>query len=142
MVEEKKDPVQVLRNRRKASGIAVWAFIVIGFAIMVAGITWANGVSTFVDEKHLTTPDIPLKDAENATYSFTAKEANDLAESMFVVFFATTIVFVAIGYTILVMNPRERELHKIHCKILDYGPVKFCHECGMNMKKMDKYKDE
>jgi len=50
----------------------------------------------------------------------------------------------AIGYAILFVNPGERELHRAHCPPIRGSPEdypKYCPECGMDLKKMEKYKD-
>jgi hypothetical protein len=111
---------------------------------MVSAIAWNVGVQTFWDDKHLTTPEIPLKDAENATYQFTQKEMTYQGLTMLVVILIGLAV-IAIGYAMIFVNPGERELHMAHCPPIHAMPgdyPKYCPECGMDMKKMQKYKDD
>jgi hypothetical protein len=140
MVEEKKDKVQVLRDRRRASRGATFWLIAAGFVALFVGIAFNAGVSTFEDTKHLSTPNIPLKDAQNATYSFTAKEVKDQGLMVLLVCALVAVALVAAGYTILFVNPGERELHMVHCKGSTEG--NYCPECGMNLKKMEKHKQD
>jgi len=145
MAEEKqKDLVQVLRTRRKNSKSASQWAIVLGFFILVSALAWNVGAQTFWDDEHLTTPDIPLKDSDNATYSFTENEVTHQGlVLLFLVFLGGSVI--AIGYAMLFVNPGERELHRVHCPPIHATPgdyPKYCPECGMDLKKMEKYKND
>ncbi len=138
MTNEKKDLVQELRTHRRVSDAASnWA-VIIGFALMLMTVAGMLGTQTFVDQKHLSSPNIPLKDARNATYTFTARAAANAVYLWFVPF-SVGVGAIVVGLTITVVNPGPRKFHKVHCK--GEGEMRYCQECGLELKKLETYKD-
>ncbi len=143
MVEEKKEAIEKLRKSRHIKDQAgTWA-VVIGFTVMFAGIGVLAGLAQFNNDKHLATPDIPLKDSDNATYSFTFHDWRNAADQTLILLVGG-LVLVLVGTVTGYVNLGERQFHKLHCPAIHATPgdyPKFCPECGLELKKLETCKD-
>ncbi len=134
MVEEKKDPVVSLRRHLIGMRWMSHILIAAGAVIIAGAIGYQNGTDSFTNSKHLTTPNIPLKDSENATYSWTAHDLNEHSKFTFLFGFLLGAAILFAGYVPALTVPSQKKVHKASCKgSLEW---KYCPECGMNLNEL------
>lgn len=134
MTEEKKDLVQELRKRRNThSAITDWALI-IGFMIMFAAMGVVIGQGWFGNDNHLSSPNIPLKDAKNATYTFTQHDWVDANTPLMIIMLGGLMIAI-FGMGANLATPGLRTMHRIHCK--GEGEKRYCPECGLELSQLE-----
>ena len=138
MTEEKDKSKSELENIKKKAeivGAVGLALLIIGAGIVVfAAISATSGMMP--DNEHITDQGMPVRDLENATYTWTADEIADMAqEKLNLILIGGFIagVGMAIFYSAAAIEPSKRKLHGIGCK--DWTDVKYCPECGLKLEK-------
>jgi len=101
------------------------------------------------DNEHITDSGMPVRDLDNATYTWTADEIEKTLSTQSD-YFMVGLVFVAPGFALvygtLLIMPSEKKLHSIGCKkpkdhqfCPECGAAnKYCPECGLKLSRLEK----
>ena len=146
MEKDEKEYIEKIRKRGKVAESVSAAVFAVGAAIVLAALfigALQNG--PIADKDHLTDPDIPYSQLDNATYTWTAEEIQDAADKTLIGVLIGGAVF-AIGYMGMIVcryiSPGRREYHRESCnfaqvyKTKDDIPDSYtaCPECGEKLK--------
>jgi len=149
MTEEKnKVELEKMKKRMEIVSIIGLALIVIGGSIAL----WALMMplnKIVPDDEHITDQGMPIRDMENATYTWTADEFKQVLDTQGN-WFTSAVVFLLPGITLfyaaLFITPSEKKLHQIGCKkAKDYqfcpecgAANKYCPECGLKLSRLER----
>ena len=141
-----KELKESMEKKRKISGlIAILGLyaVVIGFAVLVIGLFSAQSLDRWLDEEHMTDPSMPYNEFENATYTITPNDLDELlvmSQDMAVI----GVVFLGLGAaiigTMIAVVPSKKEQHKLVCtnpKYMDPDNT-YCPECGLKLSLLEK----
>ena len=129
---EEKTKVELEKIRKKAEIVSVigLALILVGGVIGLWAVMMPLG-DMLPDNKHITDQGMPVRDLDNATYTWTADEFEKTLNTQGD-WFTASLVFLLPGvvlfYTILAITPSKKKLHLIGCK--KAKDDQFCPECG------------
>lgn len=150
MTEEKSkvELEKIKKNARIAWGFGVIVALV-GAMIALMSIVALGAGGMFPDREHITDQNMPVRDFENATYTWTSKEIKDMQTEQINVTIVGGIIAgigMAIYYTAAALEPSKKTMHKVGCKkAKDYqfcpecgAANKYCPECGLNLLKLEK----
>ena len=136
-----KTKEKVLKGiRAKKETIALFSVYVLGIGI--AGILFACGsmaiVQSLDNDKYLSNPDIPYSQLDNATYTYSNDDLEKLTVGLRELFYLTGIFAVAGSscFLVVMFSYDKKELHILTCK--QVKDVKFCPECGLEIKRLKK----
>ena len=135
MTEEKPKSIVELENIKKKAqvvGAVGLILLVLGLGAMVFAVLSATS-GMYPDNEHITDQGMPVRDLENATYTWTADEITDMAQeklNLVLIGGFVAAIGMAIFYSVAVIEPSKEKLHEIGCQIEEYGPTKYCPECG------------
>ena len=144
MSEEKsKSLVELEKTKKKLEVVYV-----IGVGLVLIGAWMVLFTVTNLDDKmipdneHITDQGMPIRDLENATYTWTSEEieqmAKDKQDSMLVGAFLA-VPGAALMYGGLFTIPSQRKMHEVGCKPWDPTSLfKYCPECGYKIADKDK----
>ena len=136
-MEEKKNEGIAKQQRKRATAIAIACLCLIGTGVALV-LVGAMHTSVYpADFDHITDKSLAVRDIENATYTWTAEEIDEQADKGLAIMIIGGL-FAAAGYPLLFVVPRETELHKMYCEIEEYGPCKYCPECGLKLSRLEK----
>ena len=148
MTEEKnKIELENLKKKMDIVGIIGIALILIGGAIALWTLMMPL-TDILPDDEHITDQEMPVRDMENATYTWTADEFEKILDTQST-WFTVALVFllpgIALFYAMLVIEPSNKKLHKTGCKkAKDYqfcpecgAANKYCPECGLKLSELE-----
>ena len=149
MAEEKsKVELENLKKKMELVGIIGLALVVIGGAIAL----WALMMplsAMLPDNDHITDPSMPVRDLDNATYTWTADEFEKILDTQgnwFTGAMAFLIPGIVLTYAMLLVAPSNKKMHLIGCrKAKDYqfcpecgAANKYCPECGLKLSRLER----
>ena len=149
MAEEKnKIELENLKKKMDLVGFIGLALVVVGGAIAL----WALMMplsAMLPDNDHITDKGMPVRDLDNATYTWTAEEFEKILDRQSDWFVAGLIFLVpgiALFYAMISIAPSEKKLHLIGCKKAkdyqfcpEYGAAnKYCPECGLKLSRLER----
>jgi len=149
MAEEKnKIELENLKKKMDLVGFIGLALVVVGGAIAL----WALMMplsAMLPDNDHITDKGMPVRDLDNATYTWTAEEFEKILDRQSDWFVAGLIFLVpgiALFYAMISIAPSEKKLHLIGCKkAKDYqfcpecgAANKYCPECGLKLSRLER----
>jgi len=108
-----------------------------------AGILFASGsmaiIGSFDNDEYLTDSNIPYSQMDNATYTYTKEDLSKLSDGLTELFYFAGIITVvgASCFMVIAVSHNKRELHILKCSVPAKG-VKFCPECGLEIKRSKK----
>lgn len=122
---------------------------VIGIALLLVGVAIVLSALISLDDKmipdneHITDQGMPIRDIENATYTWTSDEIDNMIKEK-TDDMKVGVYFVAPGtallYSAIIVVPSKTKLHQIGCKT--WEDVKYCPECGLKMSKFQKQRKD
>ena len=145
---EEKTKVELEKIRKKAEIVSVigLVLILIGAAMALWGVMIPVG-AMLPDNEHITDQGMPVRDLENASYTWTADEIEktlDTQEDWFIAALVFLLPGLALFYGMVLIAPSKREIHLIGCrKPKDYqfcpecgAANKYCPECGLKLSEL------
>jgi hypothetical protein len=138
---EEKSKVELEKMSKRVEVVAV-----IGLALLLVGAGIALWSLISIDDKmlpdneHITDQGMPIRDLENATYTWTSEEIEQMAKEKLDVLTLGAFLIApgtALLYGIMFLAPSKRKLHEINCNPgEDYlDSDKYCPECGLKLEK-------
>jgi hypothetical protein len=147
---EEKNKVELENINKKCEIVVVMALALILVGGAIALWTLMMPLSTMLpDDEHITDQGMPVRDMDNATYTWTADEFEKILDTQGT-WFTAAIVFLVPGvvlfYATLAIAPSEKKLHLIGCKkAKDYqfcpecgAANKYCPECGLKLSRLER----
>jgi len=141
-----KELKESMEKKRKISGlIAIVGFyaLVIGFGILIMGLFSAQSLDRWLDEEHMSDPSMPYNEFENATYTITPNDLDELlvmSQDMAVIGVVFLGLGVAIIGTMMAVVPSKKEQHKLLCSVTvrEHETDLYCSECGLKLSLLEK----
>ena len=146
---EEKSKVELENIKKKIEIVAIigLALILVGGAIALW--TLMMPLSDMLpNDEHITDQGMPVRDMDNATYTWTHDELQKILDTQsdwFTVAAIFLVPGVVLFYATLGITPSKKKLHKIGCrKAKDYqfcpecgGANKYCPECGLKLSELE-----
>ena len=148
MTEEKtKVELEKLKKKMEMVGVVGLALILVGGAIALWAVMMPLS-DMLPNHEHITDQDMPIRDMENATYTWTADEFEHILNAQSGWFTAALVLLVpgiVLFYAMLLITPSDTKIHKIGCrKAKDYqfcpecgAANKYCPECGLKLSRLE-----
>ena len=147
MTKELKESMEKKRKIRGLIAILGLYAVVIGFAVLVIGLFSAQSLDRWLDEEHMSDPSMPYNEFENATYTITPNDLDELlvmSQDMAVIGVVFLGLGVAIIGTMIAVMPSKKEQHKLICPNIEamfWGnkvePI-YCPVCGLKLSLLDR----
>ena len=146
MEKDEKEYIEKVRKRGKVAAVVCMGIMLIGAGFAIASILMGMN-APYADRDHLTDPDIPYSQLDNATYTWTAEEIAD-RQADGLILLAIGAVFFVVGYAgaavVSYISPGQREYHRQSCnfaqvyKTKDNIPESYvaCPECGVKLERL------
>jgi hypothetical protein len=132
----KNEEMEKLVSRKKAQ---TWVCIVVlaaGIASVLASVVFIMlEPLSLMDRDHITDQDMPIRDYDNVTYTWSAEELADRAERGTPLLLIGLGMFLA-GYAFLFVLIDDKQVHRLHCT--GDGEWKYCPECGLKLSRLEK----
>jgi len=139
MTEDKgKVELEKVKKNARIVGMAGLVILLVGLVVLFMAI-FTMFDKMIPDNEHITDQDLPVRDIENATYTWTADEFEDMVNekmSFLIIGGAIAAVGMAIFYSAAIIEPSSIKLHKIGCK--GEGEKKYCSECGLKLSRLER----
>ena len=134
---------EVMAKRRTFGMVIVALMVVFGAVAVLAPMLAIAPIAQLADDEHMTDDGIAYRDLANATYTYTAEELLDMAQSGQTpiligagVLVSSYLMFIILG----LLTPSTTKDHKRYCDIdpTDMIDAKYCSECGLKLSELDK----
>ena len=135
MEAKKKEEVEKLRMRGKNIELTALCIMLAGGLGLLVAMFMGQGYVDLVSDDHITDQDMPVRDLENATYTYTADELLSRFQHVLPLLVASMTAFASGGIMLAVTGPSEANFHKLHC---GEGDQKYCPECGLKLSRLEK----
>ena len=124
---------KIRRDSRFVGAVALGMMIGGGFLGLFAT-GFVGGLATMIDNNHLTDPDTPVSELENATYTFSPDDIIDDVWQFSLMMIAGVTIMVS-GLIVVAALPDSKDLHIAICK--GHGEVRYCPECGLRLPRLE-----
>ena len=138
---------KTMKRRRDICSMLLLGAILVGLAVMFVPLLSNTGLRGVMDDDHMTDDSIAYRDLENATFTWSAEEINELVDDNYYVAMlgGAIVASTYVGFLVLsALTPSKEKDHKRYCT--DLSPytitgwenveVKYCPECGIDLKKL------
>lgn len=127
-------------KKRELWGMALAVgLLLIGILLVFVSIFSTDFALRIMDDDHLTDDSIAFRDMDNATYTWTAEELEDMMDDgrAFLFFGAGVALSGYVAFIIVrILVPSKEKDHKRYCEITAPEGSKYCPECGIDLKKL------